>query len=204
MTSLLAALVLAGARVAVLPLGGGGDAAQASFDVLLARVPEVRFAGMEGIEEALAKPAGRDCASRDACLRFVAESTESQYAVHAALRTEQGVVRGEARVVRADGVVVRRASASGAAERAVLGQLVDGLALGSLEADGPFAVAADASPRRPVGYTLMGAGIATVVAGAVMGGLAIEGDRRQADAAIVLVPMGAVLGVAGGLLALWP
>lgn len=219
---------------------------QAQFEVLLARVPGVRLAGSTAVEEALAKPQGRGCELRDACLAFLAQETESLYGAYARVRRgpleEQLVL--EARVVRADGAVVRKVTLQAALEgrerteaaRALLLRGLEQLALGALSPTltvelapqvlPPPDVALTGTARRPVGFTALGVGAAMLVAGAVVGGLAAVGRgdltvddtgavppaqamrardvARSGQAATVLIPLGALIALAGVALGFWP
>jgi hypothetical protein len=247
-----------GARLAVHPLelremtAAQREIVQAQFDVMLARITDIRLAGSTTVEDALRKPAGKGCETRDDCLRFLAEATESLYAVYARMRPDplgkELVVH--ARVVRWDGTVVRKVTMSLAIKegveltetaRKLLVNLIDELELNELSATmqvqsvakagappllfPPIAVA-EVPVRRPVGYALLGVGAVTLVAGGVIGGLAISGRSkltpdakgavpqaqasralevaREGQAATVLLPVGAVVAVVGGLLAWWP
>ncbi len=113
---LIAMASLAEPRVAVHPLDVGGvstsqrEQLRAQLDVMLAKTSTVRFAGSSRLDEAMGKAAATGCEVRDSCLRFIAESTESLYGVYirADLQPEQVVT--SARVVRVDGLVVRRSS----------------------------------------------------------------------------------------------
>ncbi len=56
---------------------------KAFFDVRLARTVGVRTAGSSRIDEALQTAKGKDCETKDSCLRYLAEATGSLYAVYA-------------------------------------------------------------------------------------------------------------------------
>src|SRR4051812_45217727 len=77
------------ARIAVHPLDVRGlnpsdqDTLQAFFEVSIARVKGIRIAGSSRIEDALSRPEGNGCDLRDPCLQFLAQSTDSSYALHA-------------------------------------------------------------------------------------------------------------------------
>ena len=243
-----------GARFAVHPLEARELTADqreklvARFAVMLARVPEIRITGVRLIDEALAQPAGKDCETRDAALRFLATDTGSFYGVFVRIRPDPSGTRllVTARVVRADGALVRRASIAGPIEVGVIETGADLLAqvVEELELDGlssrvqvvsllpdptvldRSSLVADSWPRRPVGYTLIAVGAVALVAGGILAGIAAGGlsglktDRNgalpasqvanasramnQSVAVAVLIPVGAIFGVAGVLLGLWP
>jgi hypothetical protein len=220
---------------------------QAQFEVLLARVPGVRLAGSAAVEEALAKPQGHGCELRDACMRFLAQETESLYAAHVRVRPgpreEQLLL--EARVVRADGAVVRKVMVQSAlqgreraeAARTLLARGLEALALGALSPTlsvelpaqvlkPEVAVDRAVAARRPVGFATLGVGGAMLVAGTVVAVLASVGRgaltvdatgavppaqamqarevAREGQAATVLIPLGAVVTLAGVALGFWP
>jgi hypothetical protein len=197
-----------GARLAVHPLElremtpAQRERIQAMFDVMLARVDGVRLAGSSAIDEAMERPKARGCETRDDCLRFLAESTDSLYALYARLRPDPLGARLvlEARVVRVDGLVMRKARMSvpvtvgeqSEAARQLLSQLLEAMDLGGLSAtltaipasaqltpSGPVMIdmqmAAAVPVRRPVGFALLGVGAATLAAGGVAAGLAVTG-----------------------------
>jgi hypothetical protein len=181
---------------------------QAQFAVLLARVPGVRLAGSTAVEEALARPEGAGCELRDACLRFLAQATESLYGVH--VRVRPGALATqlvlEARVVRADGAVVRRVTLEAALEgreraeaaRALLGRGLEALALGvlspTLTVELPSQALAAAPVegaglvRRPLGFAALGVGGAMLVAGTVVAVLAAAGRAELTVDASGAVP----------------
>lgn|GEM_PF-1975213 len=113
---LAAAASLAEPRVAVHPLDIGSvtspqrERLRAQFDVMLAKTSSVRFAGSSRLDEAMGKSAAAGCEVRDSCLRFLAESTESLYGVYIRADVQPDQVVTNARVVRIDGLVVRRSS----------------------------------------------------------------------------------------------
>ncbi len=223
--ALLVALVSAassaqGARFAVHPLelremtAAQQELVQAQFDVLLAKVPSIRLAGSTLVEEALRKPAGKDCETRDACLRFLAKETESLYAVYARLRPDPlgAQLLLNARVIRSDGAVMRQVELGAPlgekgelteTARQLLARLLDRLELKALSATlavepvAPIVPLARAevvpppavivSSRRPAGLALLGTGAVTLGAGAIVAGLAV-GGRSQ----LTLDPHGAV------------
>lgn len=198
-----------GERLAVHPLAIEGmppaqcETIQAGFDVMLARVKNIRLAGSGTVDEALAKRAGQDCQTRDACLRFLAEATESQHALHVQLQAGRELV-AQARVVRADGTQVRQVALAeplgkgiepaGAARR-LLGRVLDALALetlGGAPALGlglvpvawpgvaPAVARAPEAPalRRPIGFALLGVGAVAFATGLVAAGLAVDGHAH--------------------------
>jgi len=176
---------------------------QAQFDVMLARIRDIRLAGSTAVEEALLKPAGKGCETRDECLRFFAESTESVYGVYARLRPDPlgAHLLIRARVVRSDGVVMRNVSLATPIEddveltetaRELLAQMLDELELDTLSATvtlepvaqpnppPPFAqpIVFAPSPRRPAGFALLGIGAVTLAAGGVCAGAAVSGRSQ--------------------------
>lgn len=185
---------------------------QAQFDVMLARIAGIRLAGSAAIEEALQKPAGKGCETRDDCLRFLAESTESIYAVYVRVRPDplglQRVVN--ARVVRFDGAVVRNVTLAAPLDdgaesndsgRELLSRLLEQLELDRLSPTVTVeAVALPAAPvlfeqpvaqtpvRRPVGFALLGIGVGTLAAGGVLAGLAANGRSKLTPDARGAVP----------------
>jgi hypothetical protein len=171
---------------------------QALFDVLLARVPDIRLAGTSRVEDALARPEGKGCESHDACLRFLAESTESLYGVFARVRADPlgAQLTVVSRVVRSDGALVRKVSLAVPIEkdadltesgRQLLGKLLSALDLGQLRDTLPVVTAPANAPasfdrpepglsaRRATGFGLVGVGGATLVAGGVLAALAASG-----------------------------
>ena len=236
-------------RVAVHPIAVSGLTAndkrnlEALFDVRLARTAGIRLAGSGGVDDALAQPQGRDCEVRDACLRFLAEQTGSLYAVHARVSADALVTKlsASARVVRVDGMMIREVERSATvngevmkAGREVIAALLDGLDLDQLAETVPVhedpsqpgvsvpmvTASAPSNLRTVLGAVTVGAGGATLIAGAVLAGLSASGrGRLQIDstgavpaeqasaasgvaqemrAASVLIPVGAVA-TAGGL-----
>lgn len=230
LVAIASAAAAQGARVAVHPLElselteAQREKLQAQFDVMLARVADIHLAGSAMIEDALQKRAGQGCEQRDECLRFLAQATESVYAIHARVRPDplgnQLVL--SARVVRSDGAMVRRVTlmeplTAGAEplekRRVLLGQLLDDLDLNRLS---PTVVAERAvtrpASREPIGIGLLGLGTGALLGGAVLAGLAASGkstDRegdvaRETAGAAVMIPVGALIALAGGALVWWP
>jgi hypothetical protein len=182
---------------------------QGMFEVMVARVANVRRAGGTRVEEALARPEGKACETHDACLRFLAQSTESLYGVYARLRPDPlgSELRVSARVVRVDGEVVRKVALSAAilegsdvtqTARTLLSTLVGSLELGALADTLPVDSAGESapplvsstpeppgkglSPRQTFGFGLFGLGVATLAAGGVVLGMASsEGQGLTPD-----------------------
>jgi hypothetical protein len=102
------------ARFAVLPLEAQDfspaerSTLQGLFEVAMGRVPRIALAGRGQVEAALVK----GCADNDACLRTLAEQTESLYVVQVRVqRDPQGKeLNVRARVVRVNGEVARKIS----------------------------------------------------------------------------------------------
>ena len=182
---------------------------KAFFDVRLARTAGIRTAASSRIEDALATPKGRDCETKDSCLRYLAEATGSLYAVYARVRREPlgGELLVTARVVRADGAVVRKVSRRAQPQqnvelmdtcRTLVASAVDALELSRLPSQLPLneplqpstlppppllAVAQPApsngiSGRRMVGMAMGSVGLATLGTGAVLFGMAAAGRSQ--------------------------
>ena len=208
---LLAASAVAaqGARLAVHPLelremtAAQREVVQAQFDVMLARIADIRLAGSSAVEEALSKPAGKGCETRDECLRFFAESTESVYAVYARVRPDPlgAQLMINARVVRSDGAVIRKVALAEPrgpnvdlteSARRLLARALAELDLNKLSPTvmvEPVALLINpsffepsgvttTSVRRPAGFAMLGIGAATLVAGSVMAVLAVDGRSK--------------------------
>ena len=254
----------AGTRVAVHPLDAREltveqrEWLKAFFDVRLARIKGISLAGSNRIDDALRTAKGKDCEVKDSCLQYLAESSGALYGVYARLRREPlgGELLMTARVVRADGTVVknlsRRAHPQANVElletcRGLVTAVVDGLELQSLPTEPPqlaprapaplpppplLTVETPARPflgmsaRRTAGFAIASVGLATLASGTVLIGMATDGRSRltpdstgavpasqvgraasvalQGRAATVLIPVGAVIGLGGALIALWP
>jgi hypothetical protein len=204
-------------RIAALPLElsgvdtGQATSLEAAFDVKLARTSAIRLAGRARVDEVV-QPAGAEaCAQNEQCLRELAERTDSLYTLQAtlaadALRTK---LEATARVLRVDGVVVRRVVrtapiTSGAdvvtAGRELLDELLRALELEHLldavPAAGADSAQADADvplrvplaveglqPREGAGVAAMGVGTLAIGAGATLAILALTGRQAvQPDA----------------------
>ncbi len=142
-------------RFAVHPLEVGDlspkdqETLAALWEVLIASVPDIEMASGPRVSEALANAAGKDCQTRDSCLAFLAQSTDSVYGVFGALTVSPkgDELVATARVVRLDGALVRqipalrleRTGGSSLVEsgRIALKRLVDELQLGALPASIP-------------------------------------------------------------------
>jgi hypothetical protein len=199
---------LAEPRLAVHPLELGSvppaerESFKAQFEVLVAREPGVQLAGSARVEDALLKSAGERCDVRDSCLRFLAEATDSLYAMHMRLDGSPDGVIATARVVRSDGAVVRRVRVDAETARDALVLALNELKLGSLESAPPVSElpVAELTPpplpppeplphaitafepdargpswKRVAGWSLVGVGGATLAAGGVLAGLAVSG-----------------------------
>lgn len=278
---MISASAAAEPRVVVNPLDVGNvtdaqrEQLRAQFDVMLARLQGVKLAGSARMEEALGKSAATRCEVRDSCLRFLADATESLYGTYIRIDWMADQVFAVARVVRIDGVVVRRLSFTVKPKphrtmielsRDALAQTLRDLKLDELPATIPDDVqpqALELSPppvppaslepgppvptsptpivyalppavmkdtpmpfRKVVGWTLVGVGGATLVAGGVVAAVAAAGtaanphdaaglvspDRaapvamalRQADIAAVLIPTGAAVAAIGLLVVVVP
>ena len=211
---LLASAGLAeGARVAVHPLDAREltveqrEWLKAFFDVRLARTPGVRLAGSNRVDDALRTTRGKDCETQDSCLRYLAESSGSLYAVYARLRREPvgGELLMTARVVRADGAVVKNVSRRAHPEhkvelvdtcRTLVSTVVAALDLPTLPPDMPklerpipypappllkveaVAPPPEMSARRKAGLALSSVGLATAIAGGVLFALATDDGSR--------------------------
>lgn len=202
-----------GARVAVHPLDAREltveqrEWLRAFFDVRLARTNGIRLAGSNRVDDALRLPRGKDCETRDTCLRHLAEHTDSLYGVYARLRREPvgGELLMTARVVRADGVVVntvsRRAHPAQNVElletcRALVSQVVDELDLRALPDTLPAVDEFSALPppplltaeeslrtppmslRRKIGLGIAATGLATLATGSIVFGVATDGRGK--------------------------
>lgn len=198
-----------GARLAVHPLElpeltpAQAEIVQAQYDVMLARITDIRLAGSSAVEDALSHPNAKNCETRDECLQFLAKATDSLYGVYARVRPDplgaQLVVN--ARVVRSDGAVVRKVTLASELKegadrvevaRQLLARLVIGLELHRLSPTlglEPVASSSNASPlfpvqtlptspRQPVGFALLGIGGVAVVAGCVVAGVAANGRSK--------------------------
>lgn len=262
---LSSAVAAQGARIAIHPLDAREltveqrEWLKALFDVRLARTPGVRLAGSGRVEAALQSPQGKECETSDACLRYLAESSGSLYAIYARLRRDPvgGELLMTARVVRADGALVKTVSRRAHPEpnveltetcRTLVTNVVSGLDLQSLppalpaKRDPPQSLAmfsappllaidappqaGSASPRKRAGLALGTFGVASLTAGGLLVAMATDGRSRltpnssgavphpqaaaaanvamQTNAAAVLIPVGALIGAAGALLAFWP
>ena len=183
-----------GARVAVHPLDAREFTVEqrewlrAFYDVRLARTPGIQLAGSTRVEDAVRSPKGKDCETKDSCLRHLAEATDSLYAVYARLRREPigGEMMMTARVVRLDGTVVKSISRRAQPEknvelletcRTLVFNVVEALELKALPDTLPVAdvfsplppppmvsvgVEPPMSPRKKIGVAVAGAGIATL------------------------------------------
>lgn len=199
---LLSGAAWAEPRLAVHPLETAQFSAEdreklaAHFDVMVARVPGVKLAGSARIDEALLSTSAIGCALRDSCLRFLAQATESLYGLYVRLEATPTGVLGLGRVVRSDGVLVRKVRVEAAAARDALLQMVSELKLQTLESTLPenSVVVAQLSPpplpraepsvevsssgspamdgKHVAGWSLIGVGGAGVVVGGIFAGLA--------------------------------
>jgi hypothetical protein len=229
------------------------------FELMLARVGEIRLASSAAMEQALQKSQARNCETRDACLRFLAEDTNALYALFVRVRPNAlgSQLLLEARVVRSDGVLMRSVSLAqperdgdpvNETARVLLGRAIDALDLAALSPTLPAAQPTQASqegvarrapavtlepsrvapvsPRRPVGFAMLGIGAASLASGGVFAGLAAAGRSgltpdangavpleqagrarmvaRDGQVATVLIPLGVVIAAIGGVLAWWP
>jgi hypothetical protein len=200
-----------GARVAVHPLDAREltveqrEWLRAFFDVRLARTAGVRIAGSNRVEDALRTSRGKDCETKDTCLQYLAESSGSLYAIYARLRREPigGELLMTARIVRADGTVVKSVSRRAHPERNVelvdtcrtlVSSVVESLQLASLPNEAPALAPTDRfpapplltveaprqptgmSPRRTAGIAIASVGVATLASGVVLFGMAAQ-DR---------------------------
>ena len=88
------------------------ESLQAFFEVAVSHVRAVRLARRTLVEQALTKPQGIGCETNDQCLRFVATATDSVYSVYAQVIPDAAGLEMlvSARVVRSDGVIVRKLS----------------------------------------------------------------------------------------------
>ncbi len=130
-------------RVAVLPLVVAGDdadarALRAAFLAQAARQP-IAMTSVFDVEDALAGTAPGACAADDKCLTRLCAGTRSPYALSAVVSREEGRYQLAARVVSAQGSVVRQvelaSTDAGAAATPVLAldQLFERLSLATIE-----------------------------------------------------------------------
>ncbi len=162
---LLMGSAIAAPRIAVHPLDVGPMSPdqraklQAWFEVMLARLAGVRLA-VSRLEDALDKDAGKSCAERDSCLRFIAEATNSLYGCYVSVGVDTlgNEVTAAGRVVRSDGEVARKATTVTAslkgrsvaeAGREALTRLLNELALAQLPDSIPVATAPVPSSPTP-------------------------------------------------------
>lgn len=137
------------------------DSLQAAFELQVAASRAIETPTSARIAQALSLPQGKGCDLQDTCLRFLAEATNSVYALFATIGLDP---RGEsyvlsARVMRADGEIVRniqeltfakgRAVSFTDGGKAALRELIDRLKLGELDTAVPVARPKVADAARP-------------------------------------------------------
>ena len=232
-TFLLSGAVMAQPRLAVHPLELGNfpigqeEALKAQFQVMVARVTGVRLAGSARIDDALRKADGARCDTDDSCLRFLAEATDSPYALYARLDLAPTGIIATARVVRSDGVTARKVRIEAESAREALAQTVTALKLDALDstvAPGglslaelslpPFPAAEPPQPqvlemtlikepatdwKRVTGWSLVGVGGVTLATGAIFGGLAASAAAENRPNAMGVVSREHVAGAATAL-----
>ena len=234
---------------------------RAQLDVMLARLKGVRVAGSARLEDVLQASAASRCDVRDSCLRFLAEGTDSLYGMYMRVEPTSDEVVAIARVVRSDGVTVRRVTVPvkphggltvvELARKAMASALLE-LRLAELPstllieppAAEPFAVLTPpptppaavvplAEPERRsvplktvTGWSLVGVGGATLVAGGVFAALAAAGTAanppdasgrvaperagavaaalNQSQLSSILIPTGAAVAIIGAVVVLLP
>ena len=188
-------------RLAVHPLGLGNFPAEqqeilkSQFEVLVARVAGVKLAGSSRLDDTLTKAAAANCEVRDSCLRFLAESTDSLYGMYVRVDNGPTGVIATGRVVRSDGVTVRKVRVDAESARDALVLALRELKLDTLEStlpSNPLPVAESFSPppmppaavdvarereaatnwKKVTGVSLIGVGAATLATGGVFAGLA--------------------------------
>ncbi len=84
------------------------DQLSAQFEVMLARQQGIKLAGSIRMYEVLQNSVATRCEVRDSCLRFLAEATDSLYGVYVRLEAQPDELVVSGRVVRVDGVLVRK------------------------------------------------------------------------------------------------
>lgn len=216
MVVLAAPPIEGGARIAVHPLeviGGdarGVDQSRADFLVEVARQP-IQLVPPTQVIDALEAVPGKSCVEQRGCLEQICKDTRSVYAVLAILSLEGPAFLANARVVAADGTVVRVVdrvtlekdpfSPRGPQVQTVLRQLFLKLELGTLPAELPKkaeapAVARAAPPPVVVQPAQPSAGTPPLrVAGLIVGGVAVATAGVGVAMGVVSLGNGRALGV---------